>query len=51
MFLTEIRNKLVARNSDQDHVSELESFSEQLSVAWVYDVEGSSESHKLVRAG
>jgi len=35
VFLTESRNKSVARNSDQNHVSELESLREQMSVAGV----------------
>jgi len=44
------RYKSVARDSDQNGVSNFESLREQMSVAGVQDVEGSSESHKFVAA-
>ena len=47
----ESRDKLVVCNAYQDHVSELESLREQMSVAGMQDIESSSESHKLVWAG
>jgi len=50
VFLMEGRDKPVAGNSDQNRVSQLESLREQVSMARVQEVKGSSKSHKLVFA-